>query len=240
MSNFPESDSADLKPRGVTIGVVDSGWRSNIAEHRVRSGQSFIASDETVCSSDVDDENGHGTVCTQLILRTAKVSTVIPIRVFGRRLETSPAQIITAIRWACSLNLDVINLSLSTSDVRSLRPLYEVCAELASLGTIVVASSPNDGSRGYPSIFDNVLSVGVLNDDLQAPDIDSDIVVDAQRSAHAWCDQTPRLMSTSLAAALVTGHVANIISAYGRLPLTEMRVRLREEFWVRGPKMNFK
>jgi hypothetical protein len=47
-------------------------------------------------------------------------------------------------------------------------------------------------------------------------------------------------MSTSLAAALVTGHVANIISAYGRLPLTEMRVRLREEFWVRGPKMNFK
>jgi hypothetical protein len=111
----------------VTVGVIDSGWDRSIDDPRVRTGVGFVgAGDElAVCrSADDQDRIGHGTAAADIVLQVAPGATVVPLRVFGRELETSPAVIIAALDWAVAHGIGAVNLSLGTARADAVAPLY--------------------------------------------------------------------------------------------------------------------
>ncbi len=149
--------------RGVRIGVIDSGWDRALEDSHVKQGVGLVdpADGLTLLRSDDDhDRNGHGTACTDLILCIAIDAEVVPIRVFGRSLETSPHVLYAALMWAVEQDLRIVNMSLGTLIREARDILYAACEIARRYGVIVVAAGHILGEQSFPAVFDNVIGVG--------------------------------------------------------------------------------
>lgn len=203
----------------VVVAVIDSGWDRRIKDSRVRAGIGLIDPTNDLMhrrSDDDHDELGHGTTCSQLILAAAPEATILPIRVFGTRLETSVEQLCEALRIAEEHGVQVVNLSLATRRSDALVPLYAACERAWKCGITVVAAADRRSKLGYPAVFANVIGVraGKVSSALgyqYRPDDAIDFVAPGSpfetspvRAAGAG--------SNSFAAARIAGVVAQLIS----------------------------
>jgi subtilisin len=148
--------------KGIRVAVVDSGWDRTLDEPRVLPGVGFVdpADDFAMARNDDDaDVLGHGTACADLILRIAPDARVIPVKVFGKVLETSPGTLHAALLWAIEAGVQVINVSLGTRLEGTLHPLYAACEKARRAGIIIVAAGHNANDWSYPAIFENVIGV---------------------------------------------------------------------------------
>lgn len=148
--------------RGIRVAVVDSGWDHGIGDPRVLPGVSFVDPEDDFALGRTDDDQdvlGHGTACADLVLRVAPDARVVPVRVFGRVLETSPGTLHAALLWAIDAGVQVINVSLGTRLEGTLHPLYAACERARRAGIIVVAAGHNADDWSYPAIFENVIGV---------------------------------------------------------------------------------
>lgn len=216
-----------LAGRGVTVAVVDSGWRSALRDPRVVPGRSITGTD----GGSTDDMVGHGTLCGSRILQVAPEAQIVPIKVFSRRLETSVEILCKGIVTASEYSVDVINLSLATQLEDAIRPLYDVCEMARRDGVIVVAAAHNRHVPAVPAYLEPVLSVreGRQNDLLDFTyDPEGPIECTAAGSS------VPILMTngrtrpragSSIAAATMSGVVARLVEG-GAHDLDAVRMRL--------------
>jgi hypothetical protein len=184
-------------------------------------------------SEDDHDRHGHGTACAELLLSVAPDSRILPIPVFGRRLETSPAVIEAAVEEAVTRGVRLLNLSLGTTTEESRNALYRSCERARHAGTIIVAASSLDATS-YPAAFDNVLSVGIGRfQDLSVFSYRPDERVECLASGRPpTSDETlhRRVMGggSSFAAPRITGVIARILERWPTADLKEVRARLAE------------
>jgi subtilisin len=149
--------------KGIRIGVIDSGWDRSLGDLHVKRGIGLVdPADELelLSSDDYHDRIGHGTACTDLILRIATDADVVPIRVFGRHLETSPHVLHAALLWAVEHELRIVNMSLGTLIPEARDTLYAACEIARRNGVIIVAAGHILGKQSFPAVFENVIGVG--------------------------------------------------------------------------------
>ena len=163
---------AGYNGKGVKIAVVDSGVNSS---HEDFATTSFAKGYNVMTgSSDVTDENGHGTFVSGVLAAARNNGlgvagfctdvTIVPIKCFGKSAETSAAYIIEAIYAAVNTyDCDVINLSLGTdADMASMKTAVEYAT---GKGVLVVAAVGNKGTSelSYPAAYDCVIGVGSID-----------------------------------------------------------------------------
>jgi subtilisin len=147
---------------GIRVAVLDSGWDRSIDDPRVLPGVGFVDPNDDFALARNDDDHdvlGHGTACADVILGVAPDARIIPVKVFGKKLETSPHTLQMALLWALDAGVQVINVSLGTRLKHTLRPLYAICERARQAGIIVVAAGHNANKWSYPAIFENVIGV---------------------------------------------------------------------------------
>lgn len=227
------------RPTGkdVTIAVVDSGWDRAFPDPRVLPGVGLVDPDDDLAMLRTDDDHdrvGHGTACIHQILRIAPDARVIPVRVFGNDLETSPGTLQAGIVWAMEQGVSIINLSLGTTLEGTLHPLYAACEKARRQGIIVVAAGHNSRSWSYPAIFENV--IGVSADRFTSP-FDYRYLPDEAMEVQAWGIEQPVVWlggetqikhGTSFAAPNVAGIVALLLERHPGATLEEVRELLRK------------
>lgn len=148
--------------RGVCVAVVDSGWDRSLEDARVLPGAGIEhTADGVRITADDCDRLGHGTSVAHQVLAVAPGCRILPVRVFGDTLETSPRALVAALNWAVAQRATVINLSLGTERYDAVRPLYAACELARRAGAIVVAAGGNYGETCYPSVFDPVIGVAM-------------------------------------------------------------------------------
>lgn len=148
--------------RGVVVAVVDSGWDRGQADARVLPGIGIdTEADGVRPTGDDHDRIGHGTGAAHQVLAVAPGCRVLPARVFGDVLETSPRALVAALDWAVGQGARVVNLSLGTEREDAVRPLYAACERARRAGVIVVAAGGNFGETCYPAVFDPVIGVAM-------------------------------------------------------------------------------
>jgi subtilisin family serine protease len=148
--------------RGVRVGVIDTGWDRARADPRILPGVGLVdPADDFALLATPDDHDrlGHGTACADLVLRLAPAASIVPIRVFGGQLETSPATLRAGLNWAVEQRIPLVNLSLGTTLDEERAPLQAACRRAVSAGTLIVAAAPNNGVPAYPAVFDEVIGV---------------------------------------------------------------------------------
>lgn len=171
----PRSES-DRRGRGVTVGVIDSGWR----DHEHLAG-AFLAGPG---SKDPLDENrdlaldqmaGHGTFVTGLILHEAPSATVRMVRAFDSEGRVLIRDAANAMIELDQLGVDILNLSFGGHSRNNRKPLaYRKALSKLRDTTVVVAAAGNhdpdspaavgDKAREFwPAAMPNVLAVAALD-----------------------------------------------------------------------------
>ena len=226
---FPFSD---MTGRGVRVAVVDSGI---VPDHPkvgpVAGGVALtVGPDGTlVYGDDHADCAGHGTACAGIIRRKAPEAALYSVRVFDESLSTEGRLLIAAIEWAVAQGMDLIHLSLGTTDVGYRDALARVCRNAADKGVILVSAEHNEGRESYPALLADVIGVGAgklrgLYDYHYRPGAAIECIARGDPQRVCW-REPPEMMlgGTSFAAPHITGLIALIRQAHPGASLEQVR-----------------
>jgi uncharacterized NAD-dependent epimerase/dehydratase family protein len=227
-----------LTGRGVKVAIVDSG----IDPHhprigRVKGGVEFAVNAQGKIIRGLGmalaDRAGHGTACAGIIHRKAPAAELYSVRIFDEALAADGKMLTAAIRWAIEQKMDVVNLSLGTTDTSFRDEIQQVCKEARKARVILVGAAHNEGLDSYPAILPEV--IGVAGGELhgayayyyrEGETIECVARGDLQRLC--WAERREvMLQGSSFAAPHITGVVALIKEAMPGASLEEVRSILR-------------
>jgi subtilisin family serine protease len=143
--------------KGVRVAVIDSGV------HSAHPHIGRIAGGVTIGPEGDDpsytDTIGHGTAVMAAIQEKAPDADYFAVRVFHSSLRTTVDILLRAIEWSIDNRMDVINLSLGTTNPAH-RERFERALERArGQGAILVSAREADGVAALPGGLPGVISV---------------------------------------------------------------------------------
>ena len=227
---------SQLTGRNVKVAIIDSGIE---AEHpkigRVAGGVGFIvkSGERVIQQPDHNDCAGHGTACAGIIHKKAPDAELYSIRIFDETLSADGHALVTAIQWATEQRVDVINLSLGTTDAAYKDVIAEACQCAVEAGIVLIAAEHNDGLPSYPANLSEVIGVtgGKIYDRYgyyYRPGNTIECVARGDEQRVCWKDGREIMISgTSYAAPHITGIVALIREAYPNATPKEVREILK-------------
>ncbi len=224
-------------------GYIDDthGW--DFVRH---AGSSCIYGEDCQgADSDPSDFNGHGTHVSGIIAAeqnnefaisgVAPLAKIMPLRAaysVGSSAYLKSSDVAEAIEYALRNGANVINMSFAGS---KLGILADVVSRATELGIVVVAASGNSGSNTetYPAALVDVIAVGSVDSDGQQSSFSNygdwvDIMAPGVRVLSTIPDDGLAYKTgTSMAAPLVAGVAALVISKSRELNLSPGQVRER-------------
>jgi len=148
--------------KGIRVAVIDSGRDPSWEDPRFLPGVGLVDQGTGLSlerSTDDEDRIGHGTACCDVILGMAPEVEILPIRVFGERLETSPEVISAALEHALTADARVANLSLGTPLASAEETLTRAAQICNQCGLILVSAVPRGPGRILPGMLPHALGV---------------------------------------------------------------------------------
>ena len=221
----------------VKIAVVDSGIESFHPGIETVAGGVNLSLDEkgnVIHSDEYEDCGGHGTACAGIIRKKAPNAELYSIRIFDPSLTAHGDVLIAAIEWAIDNKMDVLNLSLGSTDVSYKDRLRDVCIRAVKAGLIIVAAEHNAGLECYPAVFPEVIGVG--GGDIYHPDTyfyrDAqaiEFVARGNKQRLCWLDGKEIISDgTSFAAPHITGIIGRLLQENPGRSLSDIRQILIE------------
>lgn len=199
----------------IKIALIDSGINreSTVSKHRILSGITFDSKLDVIYSSEEFDDNGHGTFCANVILSRTTLSVIRPIKILNSQLKSNSELLIAALKILLDSDINIVNLSLSTSNPQYSDEIEMICNELYESGKIIVASYDNGGAISYPASFKNVLGVKgrFMNDASEYWFNGEDVIADYTPIMRQISNEKKCLAGgNSKATALITSYIASI------------------------------
>lgn len=170
--------SQGITGKNIRIGIIDSGVYSSHPD--LQGNISYESYNVITQDNDCSDEYGHGTFVSGIIgaitdnqigiSGIASGADIIMIKCFDGK-TTKVSYVISALNYAATLNLDIVNLSFGVALSESstnLQLMKEAIDNLYDSGAIIVAAVGNSGNSTlyYPAAFDNVIGVGSVDETL--------------------------------------------------------------------------
>ena len=221
----------DLNGEGVKVAIIDSGIdRSHEMLQSVSRGICFEFSAGNVLTSEgYRDTSGHGTAVASIIKKKAPGTELYAIKIFDQSLIVEQKILVESIRWAIDQNVDVINLSLGTTDAQVKHALLDICQVATKKGIAIVAAEHNSGQESYPAYFTNVIGVkagdikGRYNYLFRAGE-PIECIAPGTTQRVLWAGGREHIVEgSSFAAPHITGIIALIRQAFPKANLNEIR-----------------
>jgi subtilisin family serine protease len=145
--------------KGVRVAVIDSGVH---ASHPHIGG---VAGGVTI-GQELDEKNytdviGHGTAVMAAIKEKAPDAEYFAVRVFYHSLRTTVDLLLRAIEWSMVNRIDVINLSLGTTNPAHRERFIPQIARALEKGLILVSARDSDGIPALPGSLPGVIGVSL-------------------------------------------------------------------------------
>jgi subtilisin family serine protease len=198
--------------RGLKIAVIDSGVNVRHPHICAATHCVIIGSEGEELSS--DDPVGHGTAVTAAIQEKAPDAEYYALKLFGASLRATSDRLIAAIKWTIENRMDIVNLSLGTSNFDRRDELQLLVERAAAVGVLLVSARSAGPQPVLPGVLEGVIGVEV---DWDLPR-DRYRVSDANGSPYFLASGYPRplpgisparnLNGISFAVANMTGFVA--------------------------------
>ena len=225
-------------PSQIRIAIVDSGTDASHSGVRDVAGGVQIRIEEegeVVFLDDHADCAGHGTACAGIIRKKAPDAALYSVRIFDASLMADGRALVAAIQWCIDNEMDVVNLSLGTTDVTFKASLQEVCRKAVDAGVILIAAESNEGRESYPAVFPEV--IGVTGGAIYEPDgfyyrKDHRIECVARGDEQRVCWLNGKHIMTggnSFAAPHITGIIAHLLEQHPKCSVQDIRLLLKEK-----------
>jgi subtilisin len=153
--------------KDVRVAVIDSGIDHDhpALEGAVRSGV-VVEYDEHADYNhriepdpELQDMAGHGTACAGIIHSIAPEAELYSVRVLGKNMRGSGIQFAAGLDWAIDHDMQVVNMSLSTSNQDYFGLFHELADNAYFKNMLLVSAVNNVPSPSYPSLYSSVISV---------------------------------------------------------------------------------
>ncbi|MCE2433724.1 MAG: S8 family serine peptidase [Candidatus Latescibacteria bacterium] len=225
-------------PSQIRIAIVDSGIDASHSGVGEIAGGIHIQigeKGEVVFLDDHADCAGHGTACAGIIRKKAPDAALYSVRIFDASLMADGRALIAAIQWCIDNEMDVVNLSLGTTDVTFKKALQKVCRKAVDAGVLLVAAESNDGRESYPAVFFEV--IGVTGGAIHEADgfyyrKDQRIECVARGDEQRVCWLNGKHIMTggnSFAAPHITGIIAHLLEQHPKYSVQDIRLLLQEK-----------
>ncbi len=222
----------------VKVAIIDSGIDISHSSIGVIAGGVNISINKDshfIYSEEVADCAGHGTACAGIIRKKALDAALYSVRIFDASLMADGRALIAAIQWCIDNEMNVVNLSLGTTDVMFKKSLQKMCRKAVDAGVILVAAESNDGRESYPAVFPEV--IGVTGGAIYEPDgfyyrKDQRIECVARGDEQRVCWLNGKHIMTggnSFAAPHITGIVAHLLEQHPKCSVQDIRLLLQEK-----------
>jgi len=152
---------------GIRVAVVDSGVEYDHPElgDCVHGGVvvEYDPDEELQIRYEPDDQPidlaGHGTACAGIIHKIAPLAEIYSVRVLGSNMSGRAIQFAGGLDWAIENNIQVVNLSLSTSKEEYFGLFHDLADQAYFKNMNVVCAVNNYPEASYPSLYASVISV---------------------------------------------------------------------------------
>jgi subtilisin family serine protease len=153
--------------KGIRVAVVDSGveYDHPALGDCVRGGVvvEFDEDAENLIRYEPDDQPGdlagHGTACAGIIHSLAPQAEIYSVRVLGSNMHGRAIQFAGGLDWAIEHDIQVVNLSLSTSKEEYFGLFHDLADQAYFKNMNVVCAVNNYPEASYPSLYSSVISV---------------------------------------------------------------------------------
>ena len=143
---------------GVKIAIIDSGVHA--AHPHVGGVTAGVGIDDRGRKhDDFVDRLGHGTAVAAAIREKAPAASLYVAKVFDRQLSASGAALVAALSWARRQPVDLINLSLGTTNTDHEAALSDEVRAARAAGIVIVAAGPASDRRWLPGALPGVIRV---------------------------------------------------------------------------------
>jgi len=207
---------------GVKIGVIDTGvdYTHSELKYHFESLKGF----DFVDGQEPYDRNGHGTHVAGIIAGNscgiASDSTLYSLRVLDEDGAGSEVLVMSAIEWALKNNVDIVNMSLGSSEAS--QAFEDLCSFAYNSGLLMVAAAGNEYfGYSYPAAFESVISVAAINKNKEHAPFSNisdmnNISAPGTKILSCFPNNTYEILDgTSMAAPHVTGALASALSKSG-------------------------
>jgi subtilisin len=216
---------------GVKVAIIDSGVDADHPAVGRVHGAVIVEPDEgaedgyRIIEGPHADLYGHGTACAGIIRAIAPDVELYSVRVLGERLTGKGWIFAAGLDWAINAGMDVVNLSLSTTNDDYLQMFHELTDAAAFSRVMLVSAMANEPKKSIPSEFSSVFSTAAIAAD-DALELRYNSAGPAEWGARgidvdvAWADgSTITATGNSFAAPHVAGLIALILEKHpGLIP----------------------
>jgi len=224
-----KNDFSHLTGAGVRIGIIDSGYAPGKRQIRITKGINFSQNGTgTANSTDFSDHIGHGTACAGIIYKKVPAAEIFPVKIFENELVSDVERLNRALEWCIENRLQVVNLSLGTTQSENQKQIEKICREAIRQQVVIVAAAANNGQASFPAAFPEVLGVtaGQLRgkyDYYFNKSRDIQFIARGDRQRLDWIHGTQIFLGgTSFAAPHVTAIIALILEKFPGIVITEL------------------
>lgn len=162
--------------QGIVVAVLDTGLAADhpLVRSSIIAGYDFVGMTDSIYDTGngldddgdgmIDEDFGHGTHVSGIILTGAPGVQIMPIRVLNSDGVGTYWEVAAGIRFAVDHGADIINMSLSAP--RLTPSLAEALDYAASRGVIVIAAAGTGTGPNYPAGYVEqpfVIGVGATN-----------------------------------------------------------------------------
>lgn len=153
--------------KGIRVAVVDSGveYDHPALDDCVKSGVvvEYDEDAENLVRYEPDDPPkdvaGHGTGCAGIIHALAPDAEIYSVRVLGANMRGRAIQFAGGLDWAIEHEIQVVNLSLSTSNEEYFGLFHDLADQAYFKNMNVVCAVNNYPEASLPSLYSSVISV---------------------------------------------------------------------------------
>jgi subtilisin family serine protease len=202
--------------RGIRIAVIDSGIHPN--HPHIGSVEGVIAFDDAGLEhADVIDRLGHGTAVAAAIHEKVPDASLIAVKIFNRNLVTTSAALVAAIQWSIDAGVDLVNLSLGSTNQDRRSMLQELIADAADHRVRIVAAAPTADQNWLPGGLAGAVAVEL---DWNCPRDECRLVNQLDGGMRAWASGYPRPIPGVPPEQNLKGQSFAVANATGLLALT--------------------
>ena len=204
------------KENSIVVGIIDSGIDLNnplFDNNIIDLGINLSTTGE---ENSIQDDNGHGTAVASIIAKNSNAK-MLPIKVANADGKGTVLNLYLGIEKAIENNVDVINLSLTTTAQSTLlETSIQKCKEL---GILVVAAAGNDSANveNYaPANIESAFTIAATNEDYSIAEYSNygsfvDYSAIGTNVEVETLNGTTTMNGTSLATAYITSIISNIL-----------------------------
>jgi subtilisin family serine protease len=202
---------------GIRVAVIDSGVHQSHPHVGGVAGGIAIHADGQL-SDDFVDRIGHGTAVMAAIREKAPAAQCYAVRIFDTRLSASGATLVAAIDWAIGAGMDIVNLSLGTTNAAHTAAFSNAVARARTRGVAIVSARDDEGVQWLPGSLPGVVAVQAdwecPRDQFRVAHVNGRPVFRASGFARPIPGVDPRrnLHGISFAVANVSGFLARVLA----------------------------